>query len=195
MKTKVTILLLLLTFIAFAPAFAGGWMIYHDDPYTGKIVDAETGAPIEGAAVVGIWSLLIYGGVEVRLQFFDAKEAITDKEGKFEVPSVTGFHWWPLAGLKRPEFVVFKPGYDSYPPYDLTKPGITGMEQKGFLDHANNLIKLTKLNKPLERKKVLSSVGFSFVGYISDQKMDVIRARASNLFKLINDEELFLGIK
>lgn len=195
MKIKVTILLILFTFLVSVPAFAGGWLIYHDGPYTGKIVDAETGAPIEGAAVVGIWSLLIYGGVEVRLQFFDAKEAITDKEGKFEVPSVTGFHWWPLAGLERPEFIIFKPGYDSYPPYDLTKPGITGMEQKGFLDHASNLIKLTKVNNQLERKKVLSSAGFSFVGYINEKEMSVIRVNASDFFKLINEEEIFLGIK
>ena len=90
MKNKVTILWLLLTFLVATPAFSGGWLIYHDGPYTGKIVDAETGEPIEGAAVLGIRSLEVYG-IDTRLQYINASEATTDKEGEFKIPSVTGF--------------------------------------------------------------------------------------------------------
>lgn len=189
MKTKVTILWLLLTFLIATPSLAGGWLIYHDGSYTGKIVDAETGAPIEGAAVLGIKSLEVYG-IDTRLQYIDASEATTDKEGNFEAPAVIGFYWWPFASLARTEFFIFKPGYDSYPPYDLMRPGITGMEQKGFLDKKGNIIKLMKLSSLEERKEVLSEVGFPLFHYSKQNIPD----KAKKLVILIRNERKYLGM-
>lgn len=189
MKIKVTILWILFTFLVSVPALAGGWLIYHDGPYTGKIVDVETGAPIEGAAVLGIRSLEVYG-IDTRLQYIDASEATTDKEGRFEVPAITGFYLWPFASLARTEFFIFKPGYDSYPPYDLMRPGITGMEQKGFLDKNGNIIKLMKLSSLEERKEVLSVVGFPLFHYSKQNIPD----KAKKLVILIRNERKYLGM-
>lgn len=187
MKTKVTILWLLLTFLVATPALAGGWLIYHDGSYTGKIVDAETGAPIEGAAVLGIRSLEVYG-IDTRLQYIDASEATTDKEGRFEVPAITGFYLWPFASLARTEFFIFKPGYDSYPPYDLMRPGITGMEQKGFLERGYNLIRLPKLVNVEERERALFVVDYPLFSYAEEK----IQEKASNFVMLISDEKKYL---
>ena len=187
MKTKVTIMMLLFIFLVSAPAFAGGWLIYHDGSYTGKIVDAETGEPIEGAAVLGIRSLKVYG-IDTRLQYIDASEATTDKEGRFEVPAITGFYWWPFASLARTEFFIFKPGYDSYPPYDLMRPGITGMEQKGFLEKGHNLIRLPKLVNTEERERALLRVDYPFFSYSREK----IEDKARNFVMLIEDEKKYL---
>lgn len=189
MKTKIAFLWLLLTFLVAAPALAGGWLIYHDGPYTGKIVDAETGEPIEGAAVLGIRSLEVYG-IDTSLKYINASEATTDKKGEFKVPAVTGFYWWPFASLARTEFFIFKPGYDSYPPYDLMRPGITGMEQKGFLDKNGNIIKLRKLSSPEERKEVLSVVGFPLFHYTKQN----ISGKAKKLVTMTRDEKIYLGM-
>lgn len=187
MKTKIIFLWLLSILLVPVPAFAGGWLIYHDGPYMGRIVDAETGAPIEGAAVLGIRSLEVYG-IDTRLQYIDASEATTDKEGKFKIPSVTGFYWWPFASLARTEFFIFKPGYDSYPPYDLMRPGITGMEQKGFFERGYNLIRLPKLVNVEERERALLRVDYPIFSYSSEK----IEEKARNLVMLISDEKKYL---
>lgn len=189
MKTKVTLFWLLLTFLVASPALAGGWLIYHDGPYTGKIVDAETGEPIEGAAVLGIRFLEVYG-IDTKLKYIDASEATTDKEGGFEVPAITGFYLWPFARLGRTEFIIFKPGHNSYPPYDLTRPGITGMEQKGFLDSKNNVIKLVKLNTFKERKEAVFVADYPLFAYAKENISEI----AKNLEVMIKKEKKFLGL-
>lgn len=110
---------LLLNLLIASPAFAGGWIIYHDGPYKGKVVDEETNQPIEGVAVVAVWYLERYGGGAGPIaKFLDAKEAVTDKNGEFEIPSMFNFHWWPFAALDEPNLIVFKPGYRSYKDYN-----------------------------------------------------------------------------
>lgn len=94
--------------------FGKGWIIYHDRPYKGKVVDAETKQPIEGVAVVAIWyvqqSALGAGPIA---KFLNAKEAITDKNGNFVIPSMFGFNLWP-GFLNDPNLIVFKPGYKKF---------------------------------------------------------------------------------
>jgi hypothetical protein len=57
----------------------GADFLYHSDgPYKGKVIDLETGKPIEGAVVAGVWVL------EFNFTpFCDAKETVTDKNGEF----------------------------------------------------------------------------------------------------------------
>lgn len=109
-------LMISITLISLAsPAFAGGWLIYHDSPYKGKVVDEETNQPIEGAAVVAVWYIQRYGGGAGPIaKLLEAKEAVTDKNGEFNIPSMTGFHWWPFATLDEPNLTVYKPGYRPY---------------------------------------------------------------------------------
>jgi hypothetical protein len=109
--------LLLATLCCATPVMAGGWLIYHDGPYQGYVLDDETGKPIEGAAVVAEWYVEIYGGPGGPVgEFFDARESVTNAEGWFSVESRTGFFWWPFAELSEPYFTIYKPGYDRYPP-------------------------------------------------------------------------------
>lgn len=93
------------------------WFLYWDGPYHGQVVDADTGEPIEGAAVAGIWELeyfilFIYSNTH----FANAKETVTDADGKFKLPLTFAFTFWPFSALNEMDLVVFKPGYDSHPP-------------------------------------------------------------------------------
>ena len=63
MKTTLQIFTYIVIILTASPVFASGWLIYHDSPYKGKVVDAETNQPIEGAAVVAVWYLERYGGL------------------------------------------------------------------------------------------------------------------------------------
>lgn len=192
MKALLKIFVILSILFMTSPAYAGGWLIYYDTSYTGKVVDAETNQPIEEVAVLGVWYLQRFGGAGGPLaKFFDAKETVTDKNGEFTVPGVIGFHWWPFTKMYRPRFIIYKPGYDSYPPYDLMRPGITGMEQQGFLEHKGNIVKLPRVKNKQERMKALVSV--SICGDVPDN-ICIPRKKASKTISIIEAEAKELGL-
>lgn len=78
-------------------------------PFRGQIVDAETSEPIAGAVVLVIWWEAVPTPVQTNQKFYDAKEAVTDAEGRFEVPRLTPpfftFRIFP------PQITYFAPGY------------------------------------------------------------------------------------
>jgi hypothetical protein len=80
-------------------------------PFQGEIVDADTGQPIEGAVVVVAWTHLMNyfegGDREV-----DAREAVTNAQGRWEIPARPMPPWeGGIAGTLR-RFYVFAPGYE-----------------------------------------------------------------------------------
>lgn len=188
MKTKVTFLWILLTLLVVAPAFAGGWLIYHDGPYAGTVVDAETGEPIEGVAVVVIWNLERFGGAGGPIaKFFEAKETLTNEKGEFIISSITGFHWWPLAKLDKPGFVFFKPSYAGYP---------SGRNRWYFEKHDSNLANLIKLKTKEERIKsffTVNTCGTEVKDRAILESCIPIR-KIKNAVDLINQEAVELGL-
>ncbi|MCI0484918.1 MAG: carboxypeptidase-like regulatory domain-containing protein [candidate division NC10 bacterium] len=78
-------------------------------PFRGQIVDVETGEPIAGAVVLAIWIELVDALVQTNTQFYDAREAVTGPDGRFEIsrrkPPFFTFR------ILEPEFKVFAPGY------------------------------------------------------------------------------------
>lgn len=143
MRKKAIFWWLLLALIVIVPVLAG---IHHDGPYSGKIIDAETGEPIEGAAVIGIWYVGEYGHAEAPIfKFLEAKETVSGKDGEFIIPSITAFHRWPLAKLFDPYLKIFKPGYGSY-------------ERDFYSQKEGEIFELNKLKTKKERTEALISV-------------------------------------
>jgi hypothetical protein len=107
-------LILLVTSLAFNHSIF--WILYWDGSYYGHVVDADTSKPIEGASVAGIWEFehsflnLSFNG------FANATETVTDANGAFKLGPIIAFSFWPFTTLENMNLVVFKPGYDSYPP-------------------------------------------------------------------------------
>jgi len=56
---------------------------HSDGPYRGKVVELETGKPIEGAVVAARWMIEPFVHSE---RICDAKETVTDKNGEFALP-------------------------------------------------------------------------------------------------------------
>lgn len=91
-RKKAFRLLMIVVAVCMGFLFAGLWCFYcpiacvepirHDGPYRGRILDAETGEPIEGAVVAVIWDK--QRGRHQR--FGDAQEVVTNAEGKFHLP-------------------------------------------------------------------------------------------------------------
>lgn len=179
------------------PCHAGGWLIYHDGPYIGQVLDDETGEPIEGVAVVGVWDLDLYGGPAGPIEHgFDDQESVTDKEGRFKLSSRTGFYWWPFAGMKKPYFYAYKPGYDSYPPVlPFIGASCTAEERekamiyrkKHWIDFSRkslNVIRLKKTVNDEERIHVMSSQFLPISGSVRNIK-NFTKYRLSEHEKLI----------
>jgi hypothetical protein len=92
--------------------FISGCCMYpvrYDGPYRGKVVDAETGDPIEGVVVLGVWYYLIFGSMGGPFQeFYDARETVTDKNGEYYLE---GMGLRIFSNLKTMDAMFYKSGY------------------------------------------------------------------------------------
>lgn len=107
---KLTFAILLSIFLLGTATCEASWLIFHKPEFRGKIVDIETHEPIEGAVVVTIYrkeEMSIADSVDIDI---DAREALTDRNGEFVIPSYTTFIN-PLSWSIPVQFIIFKPGY------------------------------------------------------------------------------------
>lgn len=81
-------------------------------PFRGQFVDEETGQPIAGAAILVVWLMDIPMLVQDVQVFDDAREAVTDAEGRFEIPQRLPALFWLF--IRKPEVILFAPGYGHY---------------------------------------------------------------------------------
>lgn len=93
--------------------------------FTGKVIDVDTKEPIEGAVVVASWTeekATVTGGTS---GLKDVKETLTDKNGEWVLSGPIGREEGNITAIfsyltgtyytRPPVFIVFKPGYCSYP--------------------------------------------------------------------------------
>lgn len=93
--------------------------------FKGKVIDADTKAPIEGAVVVARWveERATPAGPTTRLK--DVKETLTDKNGEWKLEGPKGGDVGDVKAVfsfltgtyftNPPQFIFFKPGYCSWP--------------------------------------------------------------------------------
>jgi hypothetical protein len=88
----------------------GGWLRGRDQwgPFRGQIVDAETGAPIANAHVMVTWFASRPNLVDSVSDFYDARETVSDAQGRFELPRL--WRLWTL-WVMAPTLEYFAPGY------------------------------------------------------------------------------------
>jgi hypothetical protein len=89
--------------------------VYYDGPYHGKVVLADTGAPIAGAVILGTWRRLVAigpgGGYS---EPYAAQEVVTDQQGEFVIPGL-GLRFFSL--LEPMNVVIFKAGHEYFGDY------------------------------------------------------------------------------
>jgi len=117
MKTRLlmTVIILILS----ATSCNASWLIYHKPAFKGRVVDLDTGEPVEGVAIVALYRMETLNPPEGPYgSYIHAKETITDRDGKFVISSYrTTMN--PLSWSKPVEFIIFKPGYICNQPIDL----------------------------------------------------------------------------
>ena len=117
-------------------------------PWRAQVVDAETGQPLEGVAVIGVWHRRLMGHGLVPLWptgWVGADETATDAAGRFTLPAPVLRARRIVTHVPEPELGLFKAGYGGWRFRDreapLTRPGA--------------VIEMRPLRSPDERRKYL----------------------------------------
>ena len=178
-----------------------GWLIYHKPEFKGRVIDAESKEPIEGAVVAVVYYKFLPGltGTGGNSDVMKVKETLTDKKGEFYFPPYTTLIQ-PFSTEDKAEFVIYKPGYGhpKYTPYGITpvneekffskEIGSTGELDLGPNDEmvkvTFGIVELLKLKTREERLMAMPSP-VSEIEY-KNQKI---------LIKLLNEENKNLGLK
>ena len=146
---------------------------YYAKPTSATVVDAETGAPLEGVHVVAKWRVLsVTGRFAGELE---VSEAVTDGAGNFTIEG-----WGPKAlssdlpsgsrlGQDSPSLIFFKPDYvvrslgNNSQPLNLADPAYTGPSLR-YSDWNGKTIRLEKF-KGTREEYAANAAGAT--GYLS----------------------------
>jgi len=114
MKKIIILLVLAMALFSNLSSSCAGWLLYHKPTYRGKIVDAETKKPIEGAVVVAVYrkQTLISGPGGGYSTIIKIRETLTDEKGEYYIPTYFTIIQ-PLSIEDDVNFIIFKAGYGS----------------------------------------------------------------------------------
>lgn len=162
-----------------------GSVYYSDGPWKGTIIDAETKAPIQGAVVVAIWRKVYGTPTGNNSYFLDAKEVLTDANGNFVIPMFWKLNILPfIRWFDGPEFIIFKPGYSTFPAHEYFWKYFPQSPLKGV--DSDTLAEMFKKGVVVEllKLKTKEERGLNVPGWIDD----VDPEKLTLFFRLINEE-------
>jgi hypothetical protein len=114
-------------------------------PFRGQLVDQATGRGIPGAAVIAVWWKNEPNPIQMNRSFFDAIEAVTDADGRFEIPR-----------YPKPPFFDFQiyPAEISYfaPAYLPVRKVVTPPDGQPFVAHTIVFMERIETREALARK-------------------------------------------
>jgi len=177
----------LFAFLVFSLLTSGCAVTNTFGPYKGKVVDADTKEPIEGAVVYMECKTKTGNIGGVQYHYADAKEVMTDKNGEFHIilTAVTARpgHIWE----EIPSLIIFKPGYGLYP---LNKKSSVDIKEKdiSYIFPSNTFvtISLPKLKTIKDMRMNVALLPFP-QGVVPYEKL-------KNLFRLRNVEYVNIGV-
>ncbi len=186
-RVVIAVIGLLLMSAGAAAQIPEGWdrLLGHNRgrPYRGLIIDSDTKAPLAGAVVVARWVRERVYPFQVNTEHYAVRETVTDDEGRF-VMEVKDIEESAPRRTRKPEFLVFLPGYGSFPD-GYTAP-------KGFLaelfEGEGTTMELPRLSDRQQRLKVL--VGASPHNFSKTPHWDL-----PLLMRAVNSERISLGFR
>lgn len=162
------------------------WDRYLDrprGPYRGQVIDAETKAPLAGAVVVALWQRNRVYPFHSVAENYAVRETVTDAEGRFFLDAKDVEERAPRR-TRRPGFLIFLPGYGSYPKQHVSPTGFTG----GMFERPGAVVELPRLVDREERRKHLWSFG-------PHSYSDKPFRELPELMRRINAERISIGLE
>jgi hypothetical protein len=165
--------------------------------YKGRVIDAGTKEPIEGAAVVVYWYKEKAVLVDSYQKLKNVKETLTDENGEWKIRGPKGRKYKevsPLLGIVSllpfvyytltPDFIIFKPGYCSVPKKASLLAACKEMKYHGGDDYGfGSTIELPRLTKRGHRRLA------SMVGPIGSGKK--WRKKQKEFIRLLKQEDQY----
>lgn len=122
-------------------------------PYQGQVIDAGTKAPLAGAVVVALWRRNRVYPFHSVSEHYAVREMVTDSEGRFLLDAKDVEEGAP-ARTYHPEFLIFQPGYGSFPRGHVAPMGYIG----GIFERPGAVIELPRLEGREARRKNLGTI-------------------------------------
>jgi hypothetical protein len=134
-----------------------GWDRYldrHRGPYRGQVLDADTKAPLVGAVVVALWRRDRVYPFHITTEHYAVRETRTDSDGRFLL-QVKDLEEAAPRRTRRPEFLIFLPGYGVFPYLQRSPTGFLG----DVFERGGTTIELPRLEDRDARRRNLGSFG------------------------------------
>ena len=191
LKSLTHILIMLVTVICFFSIIPKA----HGKTFSGRVIDADTQEPIEGAVVVVYWHearRTSIGDLSSRPK--DVKETLTDKNGGWSVTGPAGgentisYYLALITGMyytMEPEFIIFKPGYCCWPEgfaIDACKGKLKSSGPGEIME--GKTLELPRLRRERDRRRNIPGIAGG-ENALEKQK---------ELIRLINEERRKLGL-
>jgi hypothetical protein len=152
-----------------------GHVVYPSEPIQGRVVDAETGQPLAGAAVVLVWYREGPGPGHPTEAVHDAREVLTGANGDFTIPEQT--HVVFVGQVNRPYVIVYAPGYRDFLGQEGSGPFARGASPA-----------LVKLARAVGDERRWAADMPSLVGAVPSSKIP-------NLIRLVNEARRAVGLQ
>ncbi|MFO7558394.1 MAG: hypothetical protein R6X10_06155 [Desulfobacterales bacterium] len=109
---KVSVIILMSIFLVGASTSTShaGWLFFSKPEFKGRILDAETKEPIQGAVVAAIYHKYSYHLLGAGTEICNTRETLTDEKGEFLIPSYYTIID-PFSIEDKTSFIFYKPGY------------------------------------------------------------------------------------
>jgi hypothetical protein len=159
-------------------AGCAGHLVYPSGPFHGRVVDAETGQPLVGAAVVAVWRREAPGPGHPVSSFHDAQEVVTNLKGEFALPRTT--HMALVGEIAEPDVHIYFPGYRPF-------LGGRGFETPASTEEQPKTVALPRIRTREERLQY-GATGLPVDTSVPD-------ARIPNLIRLVNEYRRQLGLE
>ncbi|MFT5699730.1 MAG: hypothetical protein ACI8ZB_002596 [Desulforhopalus sp.] len=156
-------------------------------PYIGKVVDAETGEPLEGVVIYREFYTNSPNPGGATGHFAGAAETLTDANGEFEL-SYRAFVFHPFCLWDPwPILMIFKPGYGVYPKHRASFSVPENKEGFALPEGEYVTVNLPQLTTREERSVNQSSVHF---------RSDLVPyEKRKHITDLKNQERAYLGFQ
>jgi hypothetical protein len=172
----------------------------YGETFKGRVIDAVTKEPIAGAVVVATWAeeMATPTGATSRLK--DVKEVLTDKNGYWEIEGAKGRYMGDATAIvsfltgtyytKPPEFIIFKPGYCSWPKgFDIEACSGRLKPEGDNKFTKQEIVELPVLTKKEDRLRALPNP----IHKDGDTKKEFYK-KQKILLRLIDEESRYLGV-
>ncbi|MBI4825658.1 MAG: HEAT repeat domain-containing protein [Nitrospirae bacterium] len=144
---KKTIFIFIMLLVSIFPSLSDAGFL---GPYTGQVIDSQTGEPVEGASVLIYWEKLVPYIMQSSTELIEVKLVYTENNGKYEIPRIFA-NLGLMSRLESTNVIIYQPGYQAYimkiwddNPYSKPDPSFK---------EKNNVVKLDRIPPMFDHKE------------------------------------------